>query len=168
MTIDRLEELNNYIEPKLFKSVLGGFTTGITVITVKDSEGGLHGFTASSFTSLSLQPPLILFCLHNDSSTLPALKDQKKCAISILNENQREISENFAYKKGDKFAGIDYKESKNFKYPIITNALGWLECSVVNNHLEGDHTIFICRVIDLARDHNEMPLVYYSGKYNKL
>ncbi|MCC2646104.1 MAG: flavin reductase [Rickettsiaceae bacterium] len=168
MINDELNNCRKKIEPKQFKSVLGGFATGITVVTVEDADGALHGFTASSFTSVSLEPPLILFCLHNDSSTLPVLNEQKKCAISILSEQQSAISENFAYKRGNKFNDIDYYLSSTLKYPIITNALGWLECTINNTHLAGDHTVFICEVIALDRNKEKEPLIHYSGKYSKL
>jgi 3-hydroxy-9,10-secoandrosta-1,3,5(10)-triene-9,17-dione monooxygenase reductase component len=168
MEDNKLQALNKKIELSQFKSVLGSFITGVTVVTTKDREGSFHGFTANSFTSVSLNPPLVSFCLHNNSSTLPALDLSKTCAVSILSEHQHSLSENFAYNKGDKFADIDYFESENFKCPILKNALSWLECMVESKHQAGDHFIYVCRVVALQRKELKNPLAYYSGKYTKI
>ncbi len=160
--------MDKKIKPSLFKSVLGSFTTGVTVITVKDIHGNPYGFTANSFTSVSLEPPLVLFCLHNDSQALEIFKNEQKCVINILHEEQSQISMNFAFNQDNKFENIHYSESINFKYPIIKSAISWLECVIENCYLAGDHHVFICRVIELARERSGNPLIYYSGEYRKI
>lgn len=158
----------NSIDETSFKSVLGGYVTGVTIVTTLDNNGNPHGFTANSFNSVSLNPPLISFCLHNSSSTLPHLNSSNKCTISILNDTHEHLAKHFAFFKGDKFADMTYDSSPLLQYPLIQNALGWLECEIINIHPAGDHFIFICQVVNLNRDIAQKPLIYYSGNYNQI
>ena len=150
-----------------FRRVLGHFATGVTVITVRDSDGRPTGLTASAFTSVSLDPPLILVCVDHKSQSYPALIVSKTFAVNILSLDQEAISRRFATTKVDnKFEGVPFTLSP-FGLPLIDSALAQLECATVNIHPEGDHSIFVGRV---ERGHSGAgaPLVYYRGRYDRL
>jgi len=155
------------ISPDEFRRVLGHFASGVTVITVCDGDGRPTGLTASAFTSVSLEPPLVLVCVDHKAQSYPALAAGKMFAVNILCLEQEAVSRRFATTKIDnKFDGVPFTLSP-LGLPLIDNALAQLECATVNVHLEGDHTIFVGRV---ERSHAGpgAPLVYYRGKYDRL
>jgi len=155
------------IPPDEFRRVLGHFATGVTVITVCDRDGRPTGLTASAFTSVSLEPPLVLVCVDHKALSYPALVAGKMFAVNILGLEQEVVSRRFATTKIDnKFDGVPFTLSP-LGLPLIDNSLAQLECATVNVHLEGDHTIFVGRV---ERSHSAegAPLVYYRGRYDRL
>ena len=155
------------IPPDEFRRVLGHFATGVTVITVCDRDGRPTGLTASAFTSVSLEPPLVLVCVDHKALSYPALVAGKMFAVNILGLEQEAVSRRFATTKIDnKFDGVPFTLSP-LGLPLIDNSLAQLECATVNVHLEGDHTILVGRV---ERSHSAegAPLVYYRGRYDRL
>ena len=150
-----------------FRRILGHFATGVTVITVRDPDGRPTGLTASAFTSVSLDPPLILVCVDHKSQSYPSMIVSKTFAVNILSLEQEAISRRFATTKiENKFEGVSFTLSP-LGLPLIDSALAHLECATVNIHPEGDHTIFVGRV-EQVQSSAGLPLVYYRGRYDRL
>jgi flavin reductase (DIM6/NTAB) family NADH-FMN oxidoreductase RutF len=155
------------ISPDEFRRVLSHFASGVTVITICDGDGRPTGLTASAFTSVSLEPPLILVCVDHKAQSYPALMAGKRFAVNILNLEQEAVSRRFATTKIDnKFEGVPFTLSP-LGLPLLDNALAQLECETVNVHVAGDHTIFVGRV-ERSNANSGLPLVYYRGKYERL
>jgi len=155
------------ISPDEFRHTLGHFASGVTVITVCDRDGRPTGLTASAFTSVSLDPPLILVCVDHKSQSYPALVAGKTFAVNILSHDQEAVSRRFATTKVEnKFEGVPFTLSQ-MGLPLLENALAQLECATVNVYLEGDHSIFVGRV-ERARAGAGLPLVFYRGRYDRL
>ena len=150
-----------------FRRTLGHFASGVTVITTCDRDGRPTGLTASAFTSVSLEPPLILVCVDNKAQSYPALLGGKMFAVNILGLEQEAVSRRFATTKiENKFEGVPFTLSQ-LGLPLIDNALAQLECATVSVHLEGDHTICVGRV-EGASAGGGAPLVYFRGRYDRL
>jgi len=161
------------ISPDDFRRVLGHFCSGVTVITTMDAEGRPAGLTASAFTSVSLNPPLILVCVSHDAHSYPALAKAKHFAVNILAGHHEHVSTRFATKPvkhpSEKFEGIDFRQSA-LGLPVLKDSLAELECEVVHSYPAGDHTIFVGRV-EAAESRGETglePLLYYRGKYRRI
>ncbi|WP_067917134.1 flavin reductase family protein [Actinomadura rubrobrunea] len=154
------------IDSARFRSVLGRFATGVVAITGIEAGGRPTGLAANSFTSVSLDPPLVAFCVAHTSTTWPRLRTAPRLCISILAEQQLDVCKQLALKGGDKFAGIDWSASPNGG-PVIDGALAWLECSIENEHVAGDHVIVVARVHHLDKLHDGEPLLFYKGGYGR-
>ena len=157
------------ISPDDFRRVLSHFASGVTIITTSDAEGRPTGLTASAFTSVSLEPPLILVCVAHTSQSYPTLVERGRFAVNFLRSEQQEASRRFATSKIDRFAkfeGVPYRMSE-LGMPLLTDALAFVDCVTVNTHVEGDHTVFIGRVEACGTTDGE-PLVYFRGKYATL
>ncbi|HVO63445.1 MAG TPA: flavin reductase family protein [Terriglobales bacterium] len=149
-----------------FRKALGCFATGVTVITV-DQDGEVHGMTANAFTSVSLDPMLVLVCVDHRARTHAHLHAKKRFGINVLSENQRAISEYYAratetHQHAEQ-AGARFEHTRHGT-PVLHGALAYLECRLQSAHDAGDHTIFIAEVEDATvRDGN--PLLFFRGKY---
>lgn len=150
-----------------YKEALGKLPTGISIITTKFNDQ-LFGFTASSFTSLSLNPPLILFCLSKKAGSINAFRQNEKFAISILAENQLAISKHFSSVKQDKFTHIAYQLGIYSNSPLIIDAVCWIECDKVQEYEGGDHIIFVGEVKSTCINNNLNPLIYFARNYRQL
>jgi len=149
---------------------MGNFPTGVTVITGESESGHVHGMTANSFTSVSLDPLLILVCVDHNAKLLSYLQTRRRFAVNILKHTQQALSEYFA-KPSDEPGeearlGIRYRWTPS-GIPLLENALAQLACKVVSEHVAGDHTIFIGQVEGMELGEGE-PLVYHRGKYRCL
>ena len=152
------------INQKYFKKVLGKFATGVTVISINNKEKFI-GKTVNSFSALSLSPPLVLFSLDRKASSIIKFKNCEYLSINILNKKQINISKNFSEKNAPwNKTDVSYYFSKN-KTPIIKNCLANLECKKIKFLTEGDHIIFICKVINFTYNDNLKPLLYFNSKY---
>jgi flavin reductase (DIM6/NTAB) family NADH-FMN oxidoreductase RutF len=155
------------IAPDEFRHVLGHFATGVTVVTTLDAEGRPAGLTASSFTSVSLDPPLILVCVDDKAQCYTALRDAGRFAVNVLHLDQEDLSRRFATTRIDnKFEGVGYTIGEH-RVPLIKEAHAHLECTTVSTHQAGDHTIFVGRV-EHAQAGAGHPLLYYRGRYGRL
>jgi len=158
------------LDPVTFRRVAGTFATGITVITVERDPGVVHGMTANSFTSVSLDPPLVLACVSHEARLLSYLKSQRRFGVSVLREDQQALSEYFA--KLDQTAeeqsrrGVRYRWSSS-GIPLLYGTLAELACNVVAEHPAGDHTIFIGEV-ESMESHEGEPLLFHRGQYRRL
>ncbi|MEV5711829.1 flavin reductase family protein [Actinoallomurus sp. NPDC052274] len=150
-----------------FRNILGRFATGVVAITAIDPETGRPtGLAANSFTSVSLDPALVSFCVAHTSSTWPRLRGADRHCVNILSAPQREVCLQLATKGVDKFAGLDWTESPGGS-PVIDGALAWLECSVEAEYVAGDHVIVVAQVHQLDKHHDGDPLVFYKGTYGR-
>src|SRR5438270_268434 len=147
-----------------FRHVLGHYPTGVAVITAHTSDGPV-GLSMNSFTSLSLQPPLVLFCPSVSSTTWPLLREVGRLAINVLSAGQQEVSRRFAARDADRFAGLDWSAGQNGA-PLLNDALGWLECRIQAEYPAGDHTVVIAEIERMGvHDAIGEPLVYFRGGY---
>ena len=145
-----------------FRKVLSKFATGVAVVSVNFKEKKI-GKTINSFTSLSLNPPLILFALDKNASSLNEFKKSNYLSVNILSKKQKNISDNFA-KKNAKWKNIEYDLS-NFETPYIKNCIANLECKKIKILKQGDHIMFICKIISADFKDNIQPLLYFNSKY---
>src|SRR5271165_5313122 len=132
--------------PEAFRRVLGSFATGVTVITAERQDGQVHGMTANSFTSVSLEPFLVLVCVAHNARLLGYLKQQRCFGVNILQASQQAISEFFAKPQQDpeaeKQLGIRFERAPS-GIPLLADVHAQLACKVVAEHPAGDHTIFV-------------------------
>jgi flavin reductase ActVB len=154
------------IPPEDFRRVLGHFASGVTIVTTSDADGRPTGLTASAFTSVSLDPPLVLICVSHKSQSYPSLLERGCFAVNFLRREHEEMSRRFATTRLDKFQGVAYRMTP-LGVPILEDALAHVECVTVNKHVEGDHTVFIGRVEGGGTTSGE-PLLYYRGQYSRL
>ncbi|WP_439816463.1 flavin reductase family protein [Zavarzinia sp. CC-PAN008] len=152
-------------DSRRFRDVLSRFCSGVVIITGLD-EGKAVGFAAQSFTSVSLDPPLVAFCPANTSSTWPRIRKAGKFCINILREDQEPVSRNFAQTGVDKFATVPWRTEATGS-PVLTDSLAWIDCVLDAEHVAGDHTIVIGRVLDLADHGDHPPLLYYRSRYGR-
>lgn len=159
---------NSTIDPLLFRQLLGCFPTGVAVITTTAANGQPAGLTCNSFSSVSLEPPLVLFSLRKASSLVSTFAGAEAFAINILSQQQDALSGRFASSKiADKFEGVAWRKGP-LGMPIIDDCLVSFECSVFARHEAGDHDIFIGEVKHMGQGCADQALVYYKGAYRML
>jgi 3-hydroxy-9,10-secoandrosta-1,3,5(10)-triene-9,17-dione monooxygenase reductase component len=149
-----------------FRRVLGRFATGITIVTAMD-DGEPVGVAANSFTSVSLDPPLVLFCVAHTSSTWPRIERAGRFAVNILGEHQEELCRLFATKDADRFGVAEWHEGIGGS-PVLHDVIAYLDCERWAVYDGGDHDIVVGRVLDLGVPHDAGPLLFYEGRYGRL
>ena len=149
-----------------FRQVMGSFATGITVVTTRDSGGQPYGLTVNSFTSVSLNPLLVLVCLDNRLSGLQAFKGSRHFAVSVLSEHQEDLSRMFAKKDSERPASIYFEGTLGL--PLLKDALAVMECETIAVYAGGDHQIFLGEVKSAEVLEANHPLLYFRGKYRTL
>lgn len=150
-------------DPKEFRNALGQFATGVTVVTTQDDTGAPVGVTASSFNSVSLDPPLVLWSLAKSANSMPAYQNSGGFNVHILASHQDALSNQFARPSDDKFAGIDWKPCEN-GHPVLPEYAALFRCETQYQYEGGDHVIFVGKVVDYET-HNYPVLVFHGGKY---
>jgi flavin reductase (DIM6/NTAB) family NADH-FMN oxidoreductase RutF len=160
---DLLSQPRAAFEVKSLRNAFGSFMTGVTVVTTMEPTGAPRGFTANSFTSVSLDPPLLLICIAKSASSCGVFSRTPGFVVNILAEDQKDVSGIFASKRPDKFADVDWTTSANGQ-PIINGSLSWFDCARREVIDAGDHIILLgaIRAFD-TRDAN--PLGYARGGY---
>lgn len=153
------------IAQPLFRQVMGHFATGVTVVTSAVDEQ-LTGLTVSAFTSLSLEPTLVLICIHQEAQSHDMIARAGLFAVNILSDNQECLSRRFASNSTEKFSASDYCISEH-GLPLLEGTLAALECRVVQSIPGGDHTIFVGEAI-AAQVNKGRPLLYYRSGYHQL
>lgn len=153
-----------------FRKAMGAFATGVTIITV-DLEGEVHGMTANAFTSVSLDPMLVLVCVDHTTRTHAHLHAKKRFGINVLCEDQRPISEYYArpertHEHAEAEAGARFERTQHGT-PVLHGALAYLECRLQSAQEAGDHTIFIAEVEDVVLQDGD-PLLFFRGKYRRV
>lgn len=147
-----------------FRSALGSFATGVTVVTALDASGRPVGLTANSFNSVSLSPPLVLWSLSKRAGSMPAFSTGSHYAINILAAEQRTLAERFASKDIDRFAGVTFRRGAGGA-PVIEGSAAVFECFNRSQYEEGDHIIFVGEVERCERREGALPLIYHGGRY---
>jgi flavin reductase (DIM6/NTAB) family NADH-FMN oxidoreductase RutF len=145
-----------------FRDALAQFATGVTIITAR-APHGFVGFTANSFNSVSLDPPLVIWSLARRSRSLAIFEGAVQYAINVLAHDQIELARRFSRPHADRFAGVAFRQGAS-KAPLLDGCVAWLECRHHALHPAGDHMLFIGEVI--STDHRRvLPLVWHSGRY---
>jgi 3-hydroxy-9,10-secoandrosta-1,3,5(10)-triene-9,17-dione monooxygenase reductase component len=152
-------------DPATFRTVLGHFATGIAIVTATDAEGPV-GMACNSFTSVSLDPPLVLFCAAKDSSTFPRIQSAGHWAANFLAEDDEQLCRLFAQKDVDRFAHAAYHVGASGA-PILDQALAFVDCVTEAEHDAGDHIIVVGRVLELGYATEGKPLLFYRGGYGR-
>jgi len=153
-------------DARALRKALGSYTTGVTVITTRTSDGVTAGLTINSFASVSLDPPLVLWSLSLHSPSLPAFQNCSHYAINVLAQDQQALSQRFAATRTDKFAGLDFTLGA-VGAPLLPGCCAWFECRNEAHHAGGDHLIFVGQVEGYARS-DQPPLVFQGGQYHQL
>jgi len=156
------------IDPRGFRETLGHYASGITIISGYDGQEPI-GFTCQSFYSVSVDPPLVSFSVMLNSTSYPRIRATGKFAVNVLAQTQLGVSNQFACKGTDKWAGIDWGLSRN-RSPVIDGSLMWLDCDLEAEYEAGDHYIVVGRVNEMSTPEwpQGEPLLYYKGQYRHL
>ena len=154
------------VSPDEFRSALGRFASGVTVVTTKAGDGSDQGMTVSAFCSVSLEPPLMLICIEKTASAYKALTNAAGFVVNILSASQEQIARRFSIVDIDRFEGVGYSRSQN-GFAVLDEVLGVIECNTFAMHDAGDHTIIVGEV-EATRAENGTPLLYYRGGYAQL
>ena len=149
---------------RAFRNALGCFATGVTVVTTVTDAGEPVGLTANSFSSVSLDPPLVLFCLDRASHNLGAFRAAGRFAVNVLGDDQRDLSVRFSTTIGDRWDGVVWERWETGA-PVLTGCLAALDCETEAIHDGGDHVIIVGRVQRLAATTEGKPLLYFRGNY---
>jgi flavin reductase (DIM6/NTAB) family NADH-FMN oxidoreductase RutF len=152
---------------RTLRDALGCFATGVTVVTCLDGDGSPAGLTVNSFTSVSLDPPLLLVCVHKMAASAAALTDAANFAVNVLQTGQQPASIRFSTRQDDRFVETPWSCGEAGA-PILKDSLGVFECERYGVHDGGDHHILVGRVVKASFDAALDPLLYFRGKYRRL
>jgi flavin reductase (DIM6/NTAB) family NADH-FMN oxidoreductase RutF len=150
-------------DPRELRNVFGSFVTGVTVVTTVDSSGAYQGVTANSFSSVSIDPPLVLWSQSKNARSFPAFRDADRFIVNILSEHQRELSQRFATSSASKFEGTP-TQLRQGDVPALLGCCAWVECRKVAMYPGGDHVVYLGEVIAVERNEHR-PLAFAKGKY---
>jgi flavin reductase (DIM6/NTAB) family NADH-FMN oxidoreductase RutF len=154
------------VSPDEFRSVLGRFPSGVTVVTTKAADGSDQGMTVSAFCSLSLEPPLVLICIEKTASVHEALTRGPGFVVNVLSAKQEQIARRFSIVDIDRFEGVGFSRSGS-GIAVLDDALAVIECNRLTMQDGGDHTIIVGEV-EAGRAETGSPLLYYRGGYAQL
>jgi flavin reductase (DIM6/NTAB) family NADH-FMN oxidoreductase RutF len=146
-----------------FRRALSQFATGVTVITTRLADGSFRGLTASSFNSVSLNPPLVLWSLGSAANSLPVFSGNSHYVINVLSAGQQELADRFSRRTDDPFEGVEYELSRTGQ-PILKGVAAWFECHNRSRYPEGDHVIFVGEVED-CEVHPQPALLFHRGQF---
>jgi flavin reductase (DIM6/NTAB) family NADH-FMN oxidoreductase RutF len=151
------------IDSGVFRSTLGSFATGVVVITASGAGGAL-GMAVNSFTTVSLDPPLVLFCAAHSSMTWPRIRAAGRFCANVLASGQTDVARRFAG-PGDRYHEVGHSPGISGS-PVLVGAHAFVECVLVEEHDAGDHTIVLGRVVALGADESNSPLVFHRGRFH--
>ncbi len=154
-------------DPREFRNALGNFATGVTIVTTMSEDGEPVGLTANSFSSVSLDPPLVLFCLDRRSYSFAHFQASTHFVVNILSSEQADISNHFAKPSVDKWHDVSF-DICGVGCPAFTDALAVFECETQDIHEAGDHIIIIGKVESFRGRSDGEPLLYFRGRYGKM
>ena len=154
-------------DPRTLRDALGCFASGVTIVTARGADGVPVGLTANSFTSLSLDPPLLLVCIAHSSNSAPTLLEAEHFAVNVLQIGQQPASNRFASKAEDRFSATAWSEGHG-GVPVLDGSLGSFECKRHAVHEGGDHFILIGEVVRATFEPRRDPLLFFRGKYRRL
>ena len=156
------------VNSDLFKRCMSKFATGITIVTTLASDGKKVGVTVNSFNSVSLDPLLILFSLKKKSYFYQYFDECRYCTVNILSHEQKYLSEIFTKTLEEDWKKVQTVSNTETSSPAIADTLAFLECEVFMKHDGGDHTIFVCKVMNLVEQKHADPLIYFASEYRVL
>lgn len=148
-----------------FRAALGAYATGVTVVACLDDGGQPAGLTVNSFSSVSLDPPLILWSLNTRSVSRPAFEAAEHFGVSVLATQQQDLAQRFASKTRRDWSGVAWRAGTT-GVPLLDDAAAWFECATLSRQREGDHLIFIGRVKHCERQDDVAPLLFFDGRYH--
>ena len=154
------------VDPRVMRDVMGHFASGVTVVTSATGAGPI-GFTCQSFSSLSLDPPLVVLAPARASRTWPRVRDLGRFCVNVLAEDQTRLSATFAGTSADRFAGVGWRPSPQGQ-PVLAGVVAWIDCALWAEDAGGDHTLVAGRVLDLGADPGRRPLLFHRGGYGLL
>lgn len=154
-------------DPRTLRDALGCFATGVTVVTCLGPDGSPAGLTVNSFTSVSLDPPLILVCVAKRAASAEALVNAREFAINVLQTGQQPASIRFSRKEEDRFGATPWSSGESGA-PILADSLGVFECKAFAAYDGGDHHILVGEVVKASFDRSLDPLLYFRGSYRRL
>lgn len=158
----------NSNEARVLRSALGQFTTGVAIVTTAGADGRPLGLTINSFSSVSLAPPIVSWNLQQRSANRRSFLEAKYFAINVLSSSQKTLSRCFATNDvADRFSGLNWRPGIG-EVPLIEGALAWFECRMVSTQAVGDHELFLGQVLKCFSQSEELPLVYWQGRYRQL
>jgi len=166
MSSEGVQDRAQRVSAEDFRRACGRFATGVTIASVVDREGTPHGLTVNSFTSVSLDPPLLLVALAHSASVMDAFRDARFFAVNVLAAGQRALSDRFARKGRDRFDGLDWHAGETGA-PLLPDTLAEIECAIRYRFTAGDHDLIVGEMVR-ATIHEGEPLLYFSGRYRKL
>ena len=162
--MDRTITLAQPIDGATFRRVLGHYPTGVCVVTAIQPDGTPAAMVVGSFTSVSLDPPLVAFFPDRGSSSWPKIQQAGKFCVNILGSHQQDVCQRFAAKGDNKFEGLEYRLSANGS-PVLEDVVAWIDCKLDVVHEAGDHFIVLGHVCELDIARPEQPLLFFRGKY---
>jgi 3-hydroxy-9,10-secoandrosta-1,3,5(10)-triene-9,17-dione monooxygenase reductase component len=155
------------MDSRRFREIAGHFASGVTIVTACDPDGEVFGLTASSFTSVSLDPLLVLVCVDRDSGTLPRLLESGAFAVNILSQAGGELARRFAGRDRDgRFAGLEWRPASTGS-PVLRDALAWLDCRLWSSVDAGDHQVLFGEVVS-GDAGGGRPLIWFRGGFHRL
>jgi len=157
-------KIEDSIDGATFRRVLGHYPTGVCVVTAIEPDGDPVGMVVGSFTSVSLDPPLVAFFPDRSSTSWPRIKRSTKFCVNVLGSHQQDLCRRFSAKSADKLAGLDYGVS-NGGSPVLHDVGAWIDCTLEVVHEAGDHLIVLGRVRELDIARPDQPLLFFRGKY---
>ncbi|MEQ9226878.1 MAG: flavin reductase family protein [Parvibaculum sp.] len=166
-TAERTVKEGDAHDVRKFRNALGWFTTGVAVVTTRLEGGDPIGITVNSFSSVSLDPPMVLWCLDKQSDTLPVFEKATHFTVNVLREEHQEVSSRLAKKGDHSLADIEVKEGES-RCPALVEALAHFECKIEARHDAGDHVIMVGRVLKFDYVEEGRPLLYHRGGYKNL
>lgn len=150
-----------------YRRALACFPTGVTVVTAVGRRKEVIGITANSFSSVSLDPPLVLFSLNRNAYSLAAFLSSQHFAVNVLRQDQEPISNQFSQALGKKWEGVEYI-TWDSGCPILTNALASFECKIRHTYQGGDHVILVGEVLKIIAEPEGDPLLFFRGRYRQI
>lgn len=154
------------IDGATFRRVLGHYPTGVCIVTATQADGASTGMVVGSFTSVSLDPPLVAFFPAKTSGSWPRIAQVGKFCVNVLASDQQPLCRQFAASGQDKFAGVSHRVSDNGS-PILDDVVAWIDCTLDAVHEAGDHYIVLGRVVALEVDRPGRPLLFFQGNYGE-
>jgi flavin reductase (DIM6/NTAB) family NADH-FMN oxidoreductase RutF len=149
-----------------FRRACGRFATGVAIAGAMDANGVPHGLTVNSFSSVSLEPPLILICLGHAIARIDVFREARFFGLSVLRADQRDLSERFAERMDNRFDGLPWRRGETGA-PLLDGVLAQIECATVRRVTAGDHDIFVAEML-AAEVYEGEPLIYYASTYREL
>lgn len=155
------------VDAALMRRVCGNYATGVAIVSTTSGNGAPVALTINSFSSVSLDPPLILWSLRSDSPSRRHFEQGKAFAVSILGEGQNELAMRFARPLPDKFAGVTHRAGR-LGAPLVEGTIAHLECLSYQYVEAGDHVIFIWQVVEAQQATDRAPLAFYEGRFHRI